>query len=104
MKRPLHEAGHILKHGKKEIFIEDSVVNEKEKEADEFSSNFLILKHQLDGFLSANVLPSKSAIRNIAASLNIASGIVVGRLQHGNKLPYTHCNDLKCGLKWKDAA
>ena len=99
-----HEAGHILKHGKKEFFIEDSVVSEKEKEADEFASNFLIPKHQLDGFLSANALPSKSAIRNFAASLNIAPGIVVGRLQHEKKLPFTHCNDLKCGLKWKDAA
>ena len=39
-----HEAGHILKHGKKEFFIEDSIVNEKEKEADEFASNFLIPK------------------------------------------------------------
>jgi addiction module HigA family antidote len=99
-----HEAGHILKHGKKEFFIEDSIVSEKEKEADEFAANFLIPKNQLENFLRTTALLSKTAIINFAKRLNIASGIVVGRLQHDGKLPYTYCNDLKLGLKWKDAA
>ena len=99
-----HEAGHILKHGKKEFFIEDSVVNEKEREADEFASNFLIPKGHLEGFLRANALLSKSAINNFADSLNIAPGIIVGRLQHEKKLPHSHCNELKLRLAWKDAA
>jgi Zn-dependent peptidase ImmA (M78 family) len=98
-----HEAGHILKHGKKEFFIEDSMVNEKEKEADEFAANFLLPKSQLDGFLKANTLLSKSAIKEFANRLNIAPGIVVGRLQHEKKLPHSHCNDLKLRLMWKDA-
>ena len=31
------EAGHILRHGEKELFIEDNVASDKEKEVDEFS-------------------------------------------------------------------
>lgn len=53
---------------------------------------------------AANASLSKSEIIKFADGLNIAPGIVVGRLQQEKKLPYTHCNDLKCGLKWKDAA
>jgi addiction module HigA family antidote len=37
-----HEAGHILLHGKKEVFIEGDAKNSKEDEADKFASDFLI--------------------------------------------------------------
>src|SRR5262249_31499385 len=38
-----HEAGHILKHGKKEKFVEDGAAqDEREKEANRFAEDFLI--------------------------------------------------------------
>ena len=32
--------------------------------------------------------------------MQISTGIVVGRLQHDNLFPMTHCNDLKVRFKW----
>ena len=39
-----HEIAHLIKHSKKEVFIdlEDAKINDIEKEADEFAKNILI--------------------------------------------------------------
>lgn len=94
-----HEAGHILLHGKKDVFIEDDGTNEKEHEANRFASDFLIPSHRFKAFLASSRL-SKDAISRFAAELGVAPGIVVGRLQHDGKLPPSHCNDLKARLRW----
>lgn len=96
-----HEAGHILLHGKKDVFIEDNDVNEKEDEANHFASESLIPSHKFKVFLSSSRL-SKNSIGRFAAEIGIAPGIVVGRLQHDGYLPPSHCNDLKTRLKWKE--
>lgn len=95
-----HEAGHILLHGKKEVFIEDNHSSDKEDEANHFASEFLIPTSKFKTFTTSARL-SKEAVRAFAAELGIASGIVVGRLQHDGFLPVTHCNDLKTRLVWK---
>ena len=50
-----HEAGHILKHGKKDVFLEKvqgtKVDKNKEKEADKFASEFLFPKKAFDELL-----------------------------------------------------
>jgi Zn-dependent peptidase ImmA (M78 family) len=94
-----HEAGHILLHGKKECFIEGDGKNAKENEADDFASDVLIPRRHFDQFIASSRF-SRSAINNFAAEIEIAPGIVVGRLQHDGHLPYTHLNDLKCRLEW----
>ena len=96
-----HEAGHILLHGKKDVFIEDNHSSDKENEANRFASEFLIPTHRLSTFVASTRL-SKEAVRAFAAELGIAPGIVVGRLQHDSLLPVTHCNELKNRLKWKE--
>ena len=96
-----HEAGHILLHGKKDVFIEDNQSSDKEDEANRFASEFLIPTQRLKTFIASTRL-SKEAVRTFAAQLGIASGIVVGRLQHDGFLPITHCNELKTRLKWKE--
>ncbi len=96
-----HEAGHILLHGKKDVFIEDNHSSDKENEANRFASELLIPASRLKTFMSSTRL-SKEAIRAFAAELGIAPGIVVGRLQHDGLLPVTHCNELKTRLKWKE--
>jgi addiction module HigA family antidote len=97
-----HEAGHIIKHGKKEIFIEGSSIDmleTKEEEADQFASDFLIPRAGYSQFIRDTPF-SKSKIQDFASSIGIAPGIVVGRLQHDKMLPVTHCNDLKKRFEW----
>jgi len=96
-----HEAGHILLHGKKELFIEggNGLDEAKEREADEFAQVELIPKKTLAVFLQQKSF-SKAAIAKFARELGICAGIVVGQLQHHGALPRTHCNDLKRRFEW----
>lgn len=95
-----HEAGHILLHGKKEVFIEGDDKNSKEDEADSFASDALIPPKKYRQFIRDRRC-SKAAIQTFASELGIAPGIVVGRLQHDNKIHHSHCNDLKKKFEWE---
>jgi HTH-type transcriptional regulator / antitoxin HigA len=92
-----HECGHVLVHGKREVFVEsDDIPGDptKEREADDFARNTLIPETALRAFLRKRVLTS-TAIRQFAYEIGVAPGIVVGRLQHDELLPPAFCNDLK---------
>ncbi len=94
-----HEAGHILLHGKRMIFIDEkdgnfAVDTVLEKEADQFASNFLIPDNLYDDFTKESNC-SKDSILEFSDSLEIAPGIVVGRLQHDEQIPYDWHNRLK---------
>lgn len=96
-----HEAAHILLHGKKDIFIEGLDSEDKrEEEANHASADFLIPKNNLKSFLTKPGPISSEKISRFARDLGIAPGIVVGRLQHDNILPNSHCNGLKRRLEW----
>lgn len=98
-----HEAGHLLKHGKREIFIDaGGALDEKEAEANKFAADFLIPPADYRQFLPSTGHYSKAEITAFAAQLKIAPGIVVGRLQHDRKLPLKNCNDLKRSLTWAE--
>jgi Zn-dependent peptidase ImmA (M78 family) len=91
-----HEAGHILLHGKKDIFIErNQGEDEKELEADQFSRNFLIPLGAWQKFLASGNYRSTEAVEKFAAKMDISPAIVVGRLQHEGHLPYSHLNGLR---------
>ena len=91
-----HEAGHILLHGKKEVFIEDSDNRtEEEKEADRFATNFLIPLNAWQKFISTVNYQSKAAVEDFAKEQKISPAIVVGRLQHENLIPHNRLNDLR---------
>jgi addiction module HigA family antidote len=96
-----HEAGHILLHGKKDLFLEgtDGLDAAKEAEANEFAQHELIPRRDFSVLLRRPRL-SKIAITAFADSVGIAPGIVVGQLQHRGRLPVTHCNDLKVSYCW----
>jgi len=97
-----HEAGHILKHGKRKIFIDgdDTEMDEiKEDEANRFASDFLIPRKDYIQFIKTDKF-SKTLIDRFAEKIKIAPGIVVGRLQHDSLLPMSYCNDLKRRFKW----
>lgn len=100
-----HEAGHILLHGKRNVFLEGGSVQgveeqDKEEEANKFAADILIPLDELKRFLASGQYRSKAGIVQFAKEIGIAPGIVVGRLQHDGKLPQGHCNELKCRLEW----
>jgi len=107
-----HEAGHVLLHGKRDVFIEgedgasDSEVMKKEAEADRFAARLLIPPHELDRLRAAARAEriSKARVLAFASELGIHPGIVVGRLQHEGWLPHTHLNGLRTRLTWADRA
>jgi hypothetical protein len=99
-----HEAAHILKHGKREVFIEapdgaaDAEAHRKEQEADAFASDFLIPKGAYAQFRQQGPFTTER-VKRFAAELGIAPGIVVGRLHYDRLLPYTHLNGLRRRLR-----
>ncbi|WP_028315370.1 HigA family addiction module antitoxin [Desulfatibacillum aliphaticivorans] len=98
-----HEAGHILKHGHKDIFIEyDGLIDEQEKEADAYARDKLIPPQQLRKFLERWDYRTHAPIEKFADQIGIARGIVVGRLQHDKLMPPTHGNKLKVFFRWSD--
>lgn len=98
-----HEAGHILLHGKKDVFIEDLVEYEgslqKEIEADDFA-NKLLLPVDITAELP-NIITERY-IRQLARKYNIHAAIVLGRLQHLEKLPYSFGASLKLKVMLDD--
>ncbi len=100
-----HEAGHILLHGKRDVFLEEKGVqgvekDDKEQEADKFAADILIPPAELKRFLVSGQQQSKAGILEFATQIGIAPGILVGRLQHDGVLPSSHCNDLKQRFEW----
>ncbi len=95
-----HEVGHILLHGKRDVFLEEKGVQDVEKDdkeqvADKFAADILIPPAELKRFLVSGEQQSKAGILEFATQIGIAPEIVVGRLQHDGVLPSSHCNDLK---------
>ena len=94
-----HEAGHILLHGKKQVFVEFGISNatDEEQEANAYARDILIppeVRPRLP------YLRTRTQIQEFARSLGIAPGIVVGRLQHDDLVFKSAFNDLKRKLAW----
>ena len=107
-----HEAGHIVLHGKREIFIEGDKTmqdpHEKESQADRFAADILIPADELEEFLESlppRRFPSEAQIIFFADRMGIAPSIVLGRLQHDrlpvdSPLPFSYFRHLRKGLEW----
>lgn len=94
-----HEIGHIIKHGKRDIFLETKGLDDlKEQEADKFSKEVLIPPSQYKVFTS-KTHRSLSDIVAFAKCIGVAPGIVVGQLQHDGLMDYSHGNRLKVFYK-----
>jgi addiction module HigA family antidote len=87
-----HEAGHILLHGKKDIFLENLDYSdkdfEKEKEADLFAVKWTMTDDEEAEILAAAPL-SEVDIRNFAKQFTTHPAIIIGRLQHKKLIPYS---------------
>ncbi|THD64184.1 MAG: ImmA/IrrE family metallo-endopeptidase [Bradyrhizobium sp.] len=90
-----HEAGHLLMHGQKSIFLEDGseVSLKEEHEANLFSQNILIPPESRAEFMSLK--PNKDSIIKFAVKIGISRGIVVGQLQHQRRIEPSQLNFLK---------
>lgn len=96
-----HEAGHILLHGRRDVFLEDEDTpsDQKEKEADGFAREWLIPEIKYRAFRRRGSFSCAAASR-FAHELGIAPGIVVGALQHDKLMERFECNHLKKTLEW----
>lgn len=98
-----HEAGHILHHGKRDVFLEGKgVEGDKEDEANRFAADVLIPPSEYRSFNPRRDYLSEADVLEFAKKIGIAPGIVIGRLQHDKYLPMTHLNGLKRTLVWAD--
>lgn len=91
-----HEACHILKHGKRKVFLEENEHDSpEEREADQFARDFLIPEKSWQEFITARSMNSERSIKDYAIQLKISPAIVVGRLQNEKKIPHSHFNKLR---------
>jgi len=101
----LHESDHVKnRHGLEEPVLDVDLVGDEalpssgkpeiERKADEFASEFLIKKAELDKYIArVHPLYSTNKILVYAQRMNVHPGIVVGRLQYRGKVPYSHFRD-----------
>ena len=91
-----HEAGHIL-YGRKKLIIDEINYEhtDLEEKANLFASNTLIPKSAYNRFLQKFPKPGESQINQFAEQLNIAPGIVIGRLQHDHVIPFSWFHNMK---------
>ena len=97
-----HEAGHILLHGKKMLFLElvGGLDGENEEEADVFARDFLI--NSTDAAALPFLAHRVAEVTAISRKIGVAPGIVVGRMQHDELLPRNYLNKLKVRYSWKE--
>lgn len=98
-----HEAGHVLMHRKKDLFVEglratteDASLQRLEAEADRFATKILIPdphEQQLRQLTTGQV-------EAFARELRIAPAIVVGRMQHDQLIPFSQGNQLRRRFKF----
>jgi HTH-type transcriptional regulator / antitoxin HigA len=99
-----HEVEHVLRHGKTEVWIEGGPVaadDPREAEADRFARDVLI---PVKAAGELGWLKSPAAVREFAATIGIAPGIVVGRLQHDGHWAPSRGNELKRRLVLSETA
>ncbi|MEP6646516.1 MAG: HigA family addiction module antitoxin [Saprospiraceae bacterium] len=87
-----HEAGHILLHGKKDIFLEQVEYTDKdlikEKEADQFAVKWTLTEVEEEAILERPQL-NEEDIREFAKLFNTHPAIIIGRLQHKKLIPFS---------------
>jgi len=98
-----HELGHVLLHDKRTTFLEngasDSAWKKQEDEADNFSQKTLIPEKKFQVFVQSMDFSTLS-IKKFAESIDIAPGIITGRLHHEKLLSYTS-HIWRIRYKWK---
>jgi plasmid maintenance system antidote protein VapI/Zn-dependent peptidase ImmA (M78 family) len=95
-----HEAGHLVLHGDKCLFLEgdDRLTTAEEEEANAFAATTLIPPEHQPEMLR---LPAKAIpVVRFAKKVGIAPGIVVGQLQYLRQIGHHQLNHLKRRYEW----
>jgi addiction module HigA family antidote len=84
-----HESGHVLLHGKKDIFIDrkETDISNEENEANIFAQDILIPRSEYNQFLATGYFDALS-IKRFADKLKVHQAIVAGRLVHDGKISF----------------
>jgi addiction module HigA family antidote len=86
-----HEAGHIILHGKKDIFLEkipySDIDKKKEEEADNFAIKWTLTKEEEQEVIDSAPL-TEADIKSFAKKFNTHPAIIIGRLQHDKLISY----------------
>ena len=87
-----HEAGHIILHGKKDIFLEDVDYSDKdiakEEEANNFAIKWTLSNEQEEEIIQRNSL-TENDVLEFAEKFNTHPAIIIGRLHHKKLLHYS---------------
>lgn len=97
-----HEAGHLVLHDKKAIFLEgeNRPPSKEEEEANAFAARVLIPQEFQAALMSLR--PEAREIIRFARRVGVAPGIVVGQLQYHGRLKQHQLNSLKRRFRWSD--
>lgn len=100
-----HELGHLILHGRREVFVEgtpelDPARSLPEQEANQFARDSLIPPEDYYYLLRKGDF-SERGVRSFAATIGIHPGIVVGRLHHDQLLDRRRLNNLRPRYEWK---
>lgn len=97
-----HEAGHLLLHGKRDLFLEglDTPSNKEEQEANEFAARILVPAEFHPELLA---LPADGhAVISFARRVGVSPGIIVGQMQHLGTIKHRQLNRLKRRFTWEE--
>jgi len=97
-----HELCHVLRHGKKETFVDakgSGIAQDLEDEADSFASRILIPPHLATRL---ETLTSDVEVDAFAKTIGVAPGIVVGRMQHDGLIPHSQWTGLIDRYRFSD--
>lgn len=94
-----HEVGHLLLHGREDLFLEGfDVSTSDEAAADAFAASILI-PPAFEPALSTVPLAARDLIR-LAHTVGVSPGIIVGQLQHRGRLRFGQMERLKRRFVW----
>lgn len=96
-----HEAGHLLMHSDRDLFLEisESQKSIEEEEANEFAARTLIPIDYREKLQNTSHEPRE--VIKFARMVGISPGIVVGQMQHYGYIGYNQLNSLKRRFQWE---
>jgi HTH-type transcriptional regulator/antitoxin HigA len=95
-----HEAAHLLLHGPEALFLEaeGETTTDEEREANEFAEAILVPPDRAGELM--RLRPDKDSILRFARRVGVAPGLILGQLQHRERVAPDSLNWLKRRYDW----